>query len=150
RDVARAILDIAKAQYAPEEKEKSRYVMETSADDDEVDSMPSDEDEDSDVDAEPRIVEKTMGKKFTIENIGHVSMQVKSRTRPLELLSWATPTFKMENGKVMDASMVLSTMFQFVTRHVDQTGLKALLDMGVHFASQKLEGDEEEASGFFT
>lgn len=141
-DVAKAILDIIKAQYAPEDKGESRFRLETTRDDD---SEDEDEDEDDD-DSEPRIVAETVDKKFTIENVGQVSMQVKSRTRPLDVLSWAGPTFKVRNGEAVHSDMAATSLLRFVVRGDDHAGLKALLDMGIHFASQKLDGDEE-ASG---
>jgi hypothetical protein len=149
-DAARGVLDIAKAQYAPEDKEKSRYRMETDEDGD--DSYNSGDDEESDSDAEPRIVATAVDKKFTIENIGQVSMQVKSRTKPLQLLFRAAPSFKVDNaGKLYDLDNTSNlNLFRFVIKNDDLPGLKTLLDFGIHFASQKFDGeDEEEATGYF-
>jgi len=146
-EVASAILEIAKAQYAPEEKEKSHYRMEADDDEDENSEAEYSEEDDDD---EPRIVARAVGKTFTIDNIGQVSMQVKSRTRPLEMLFWDSPTFKIENGKVVDLAMTRMNLFRQVISADDPAGLKALLDLGVLYASQRLEGDEEEATGFLT
>jgi hypothetical protein len=150
-EVAKAVLDIAKAQYAPEDKEKSRYKMDTGSDDD-INSMP-DSEEESDEDDEPRIKATVVDKKFTIENIGQVSMQVKSRTRPIELLQWKVPTFKIANGKVKDedsADRNFWNLWRFVLESDNQTGLKTLLDFATELSTQKLDGDEEEASGWFS
>ena len=150
QEVANAILEIAQAQYVPAEKENKRFTMETSGEDSDDGSAEDDSDGDDDSDSEPRIVGKTIDKTFTIENIGQVSMQVKSRTRPLNLLLWTAPTFKMLNGQATDPDWSQISLLRFATRNDDRALLTWLIDMGVHFASQKLEGDEEEATGFFT
>lgn len=151
-DVAKAVLDIAEAQYCPAEKEAKRFHMENKNSDDDENSYDSEEDEDSDEDgdSEPRIVSRAVDKKFTVENIGQVSMQVKSRTRPLELLLWPCPTFKVDtSGKVIDCKT--TGLLQFVMSQDDQSGLRTLLDWGAHFASRKLQGDDdEEVTGRFT
>ena len=117
-------------------------------DDDDSTAEDSDMDDDDD-DDEPRIVAQAVDKKFTIENIGQVSMHVKSRTRPLELLLWPTPTFKDEKGKVPKLESTSRNLFRHVMAIDDLSGLKTLLDLGVLYSSQKLEGDDEEATGFF-
>ncbi|KAH8893115.1 ankyrin [Thozetella sp. PMI_491] len=149
-EVARAVLEIAMAQYAPEEKERVHFRMQTSTNDgggSEDEDEYSDGDSD-DSDGEPRIVSKAVDQKFTIDNIGQVSMQVKSRTRPSQLLEWAVPTFRVENGKITEVSQL--NLIQFVLSNDDHAGLKALLDMAIHFASQKLDGDDDLASGLFS
>ncbi|KAK0726889.1 hypothetical protein B0T26DRAFT_747278 [Lasiosphaeria miniovina] len=147
--VARAALDIAEAQYSPAEKENKRFHMEQSNrdgdDDEEYDSEEDDEDDDDD--SEPRIVSRNVDKKFTIDNIGQVSMQVKSRTRPLEMLLWNCQTFhtdKDSNAGKPIAACGTAGLLEFVMHHDDHAGLKTLLDWGEHFASRKLEGDEDE------
>jgi hypothetical protein len=157
-EVAKAILGIAKAQYSPDEKDASRYKMQTEdGDDEDYDSeedYESDED-DSDSDSgghnEVRIVTETMNKKFTIENIGQVSMQVKSKTRPIELLIWDAPSFKLVNGKATDYNLSKEKLFYYVIDRNDSTGLSVLLEMAAHCSGQKLKGDtDEESAGYFT
>jgi ankyrin repeat protein len=80
--VAKAILEIVRAQYKPaESKGTERYNMIES--DEEDSDVESDESED-----DLRIYKQIIDKQFTIENIGEVSTQVKSTTRPSEVLSW--------------------------------------------------------------
>jgi len=145
--VARAVLDIVEAQYSPVEKEDERFHMERS---DSEDSDEDSDDLDSDSDSEPRIVSRTVDKKFTIENVGEMSMQIKSRTRPLEVVLWSCPTFKIDSaGNVTNCKD--TGILRFVISNDDQAGLKTLLDWGVEFASHKLEGDDDqEASDLFT
>ncbi|KAK0624036.1 hypothetical protein B0T14DRAFT_428976 [Immersiella caudata] len=150
-EVARAILDIAEAQYSPYAKEAKRFHMENGGgdEDDDEDSCEDSEESDDD-DSEPRIVSRAVDKKFTVENIGQISMQVQSRTRPLELMLWGCPTFKADAaGKIVDCHEL--GLLRFVMFQDDQARLKTLLDWAAHFASRKLEGDdEEEATGLFS
>jgi hypothetical protein len=149
-EVARAILDIAEAQYSPDEEEAKRFHMDNDGDEDEdeCDSCEDSEESDDD-DSEPRIVSRAVDKKFTVENIGQISMQVKSRTRPLEFLLWNCPTFKLDGtDKTINTQ---SGLFRFAMSYDDQAKLKTLLGWAADFASRKLEGDdEEEATGVFT
>lgn len=149
-DVAAAILEIVLAQYSPEERDATRYKLDNG-------DAESDEDEtcesDADTDDEPKIVTEIVGKKFTIENIGQVSMQVKSTVKPLEVLTSRAQTFQMENGRASTATS-RQTLFNFVLDLDDQAGLKALIDMGTHFAGQKLvsggQEEEEDIGGRFS
>ncbi|KAK0702836.1 hypothetical protein B0H67DRAFT_676136 [Lasiosphaeris hirsuta] len=152
--VAKAVLDIVEAQYCPAEEVAQRFHMERCNSDDgdedqDYDSEGDEKDDDNDG-SEPRIVSRTVDKKFTVENIGQVSMQVKSRTRPLELLLWSCPTFKIDSvGEV--ANCRESGLLRFVMSQDDLAGFKILLGWGAYFASRKLPGDndEEEATGLF-
>jgi hypothetical protein len=140
-DVAKDILEIAKAQYTPEEKEKTQLQMQTFTSD-ETDSA---EESDSDSDSGPRIVARFVDRKFTMENVGQASMQVKSRTRPIEILDWLVPTFEIKNGKLAaDPNLPTMSLLRCVINSDDLAGLKALLDMAAYFVSQGLDGDEEE------
>ncbi|KAH6898608.1 hypothetical protein B0T10DRAFT_505216 [Thelonectria olida] len=140
-ETAWAILEIVKAQWSPADKEKVRFKMETHNDDDEEYS-----DEDSDGsgsdDNEPRIVSEKVDHKFTIDNIGQVSMQVKSQTKPLTVIEESVPTLKERDGKVI--KLRSTSLFIHVMSLDDNTGLKTLLDMAQHYAGQKFEGDDDE------
>ncbi|KAF2192505.1 ankyrin repeat protein [Zopfia rhizophila CBS 207.26] len=84
-DVARAIVEISYAQYQPvEEKEKARYRMGNEMENYDEDS----EDDDASDSSEIPVYRQIIDEKFTIENIGEVSMQVKSRTSPLSFIGW--------------------------------------------------------------
>jgi hypothetical protein len=93
-NVAKAVLEIAQAQYAPEEKPKTRYRLQAA---DEHEGYSDDDSESSDdesvhsADSHPRIVSQLVDAQFTIENVGQVSMKVNSRTKPLEMVGWASP-----------------------------------------------------------
>ncbi|KAK3372674.1 hypothetical protein B0H63DRAFT_564053 [Podospora didyma] len=154
--VARAMLDIAEAQYSPAEKEDKRFHMERSNSDDDDDDEDEcysgeEDDDDDDDDSEPRIVSRTVNTKFTIDNIGEISMQVQSRTRPLQLLLWNCLTFEVDNtGKVTTCGESPAGLLRFVISHDDHAGLKTVLDWAEHFASRKLKGDDDEAvTGLF-
>jgi len=85
-DIARAVLEIAHAQYAPEETtgnvKHSMHPVGEDGDDHQVDE--------DDV----RIYSEIVDDRFTIENIGEVQSQVKSSTTPLRLVSWNCPVWR--------------------------------------------------------
>ncbi|KAH7163089.1 hypothetical protein B0J13DRAFT_634299 [Dactylonectria estremocensis] len=150
-EVARAILEIVKAQWSPPDKEKVRFKMETHHEDDEEYS-----DEDSDAgtdDSEPRIISEIVAQNFTIDNIGQVSMQVKSQTKPLQVIAEMVPAFESKDGMFVFEELKQS-LFIHVMSKDDTPGLKALLDMAQHYAGQKFEGEDDEndepSSGSFT
>ncbi|KAH4038762.1 hypothetical protein HBH98_061440 [Parastagonospora nodorum] len=89
-DVARAILEIAHAQYAPEET--NGHVKHS--------MQPIDEDnDDSEVDDDDvQIYSEIVDNRFTIENIGEVQSQVKSNVKPLRLVSWNCPVWRFLEG----------------------------------------------------
>ncbi|KAF2721724.1 ankyrin [Polychaeton citri CBS 116435] len=80
-ELANVCLEIAHAQYCPPEKRGSnrRYRI----DNDEDEDM---DDDDADSDEEVRIASDIVDEQFTIDNIGEVSMQVKSGTSPYWIL----------------------------------------------------------------
>ncbi|KZL67095.1 ankyrin repeat protein [Colletotrichum tofieldiae] len=151
-DVASAILEIVMAQYAPEDQDATRYKLDTGHSDDGDDEDDETYESDADSTDDPKIISEIVDKKFTIENIGQVSMQVKSTVKPLEFLARNVHTFTIEDGKARSCKESNQTLFKFVLQHNDHAGLKALLDMASHFAGQKLvDGvpDEEETGGRF-
>lgn len=88
-EVAKALLEIAQVQYAPaEESGQSRYSLHAGDSDDE-----GDEDDTSigDGEDEIRVFHEIVDDKFTIENIGEVQSQVKSRYTALDVLGWNCP-----------------------------------------------------------
>ncbi|KAF2738451.1 ankyrin [Polyplosphaeria fusca] len=87
-DVAKAIIEISFAQYHPnDEKPATRYRI----DSDDVDEYDSD----SENEANPNdsqdipVLREIVDDKFTLENIGDVSTQVKSKTSPLTFLGFS-------------------------------------------------------------
>ncbi|KAJ4983396.1 hypothetical protein SVAN01_11131 [Stagonosporopsis vannaccii] len=83
-DLAKALLEIAQVQHAPEEKTgQSRYSLTAGGSDDEE----SDAEETDRI----RLFHEFIDDKFTIENIGEVQNQVKSKHTALDVLSWNSP-----------------------------------------------------------
>ncbi|KZL88206.1 ankyrin repeat protein [Colletotrichum incanum] len=147
-DVASAILEITMAQYAPEDQEATRYKLDTGHSDDDDDEDDETYESGADSTDDPKIISEIVDKKFTIENIGQVSMQVKSTVKPLEFLARNVHTFTIEDGKARSCKESNQTLFKFVLQHNDHAGLKALLDMASHFAGQKLvDGVPDEETG---
>jgi hypothetical protein len=91
-DVAKAILEVAQAQYVPEETAKTRYTMEAGDEESEYsdDSDCSDAESVLSSESRPRIYRQIVDAQFTIENIGEVSMKVNSRTKPIEMIGWGS------------------------------------------------------------
>jgi ankyrin repeat protein len=88
-DVARAVLEIAHAQYAPDEK---RGQVKHSI-------QPADEeDAGSDQNEDIQIYSEIVDNRFTVENIGEVQNQVKSNITPLKLASWTCPVHTFLEG----------------------------------------------------
>ncbi|KAK3906939.1 hypothetical protein C8A05DRAFT_40270 [Staphylotrichum tortipilum] len=131
-DVAKAILEIAQAQYVPEEKAKTRYTMEATDEYSEYsdDSDCSDQESVHSTESRPRIYRQIVDAQFTIENIGEVSMKVNSRTKPLEIINWGSH-------------------LRTVISDNDMKGLKFLLDVCERWGTQKSDLDEE-GSSFYT
>ncbi|KAF2818991.1 ankyrin [Ophiobolus disseminans] len=84
-DVAKAILEIAHAQYAPEEKVGAKHTLQAREEDDE--SASGD-------DADFEIYAEIVDDRFTVENIGEVQNQVKSNITPLKMMSWYCPVYR--------------------------------------------------------
>lgn len=88
-NVARAIVQISFAQYHPETKEeKARYRM-----GDDVDEYDEDSIDDNGSDDVP-VYKEIIDDRFTIDNIGEVSTQVKSKTSPVTFISWSCSAWK--------------------------------------------------------
>ncbi|TPX15381.1 uncharacterized protein E0L32_004361 [Thyridium curvatum] len=140
-DVARAILEIAKAQYVPEDEKKERFRLKRNDDYDCSDGSDCEYYEGEG--DEPSIHREEVVTHFTIENVGEVVMQVKSRTKPLEMLSWGCPSFTVRDGKVENLHFGSYSLFRAVIQRNDHAGLKFLLDTGAHYTAQKLDQDDE-------
>ncbi|KAK7719672.1 hypothetical protein SLS64_001851 [Diaporthe eres] len=135
-DVAQAILEIAQAQYVPEERPVTRYRMQTSEEEDEEDEDDSMSDDD-----EPRIYGQIVDDQFTIENVGQVSMQVKSRVKPLKMLDWTFPTLQSDDGRHRFTGG--RTLLEHVISNDDRKGLKYYYDLTVYFSDRDEDKDDE-------
>jgi ankyrin repeat protein len=96
-DVAKAVLEIAHAQYAPDDKKgQVKHSI-----------QPADEEDDeSDGNDDFHIYSEIVDDRFTVENIGEVHNQVKSNVTPLVLASWPCPVhnFLEGNDSILHAS----------------------------------------------
>ncbi|KAF2023873.1 ankyrin [Setomelanomma holmii] len=102
-DVARAVLEIAHAQYAPEEnKGQAKHSIQALSEDDD-ESSQSDEDD-------IQIYSEIVDDRFTVENIGEIQHQVKSNVTPLQMISWNCPVHRfLEDDDPSVPSYVPST-----------------------------------------
>lgn len=148
-DVARAILEIVKAQWSAPDKDEVRYRMKQEQRDDDEECY-SDEDDSEESDSEPQIVSQVVDKNFTIDDLGQVSMQVKSHTTPVQHLCENVATFQIKNGKASKDQWVAQTLFQHVMKTDDVAGFKALLDMAQHFSEERSSSDDDAANFKFT
>lgn len=136
-DLAKAVLEIAQAQYSPPEKTKTRYTMNKSGEVDDDD----DEDDDSCSDTSgPRIVGEAVNDQFTIETIGQVSMQVESHTLPVSLLKGRTAGINnwMNRQAYVSGEDTWDPLMHAVKTN-DLKLLKFVLDMGERFGSLQLD-----------
>ncbi|EXA52954.1 hypothetical protein FOVG_00985 [Fusarium oxysporum f. sp. pisi HDV247] len=138
-DLARALLEIVKAQWSPPKKDKVRFRMEAGNEDEEYESDSDGSDNSSE--NEPRIVSEKVQDKFTIDDIGHVSMEVESHTKPLQIICESVPSWLIEKEKVVYRYQKRS-LFVHTFDTNDTTGLKLLLDLAQHYSGQKFEGDD--------
>lgn len=143
-DVAKAILEIIQAQWAPKEEKTKRYKM--TKDEDEGSGEDSEDDSDNDG---PNIYEEIVDDQFTIDNIGQLSMQVKSQVTPINWISQNFSTFAMRNGKIHDPRTPESLM-AFALRHNDNERFKFLLDLSIYYAAHRPDTEnDDESSKFF-
>jgi hypothetical protein len=97
-EVARAIVEISFAQYQPPEEEQPKTYRIGDDDDDNAS-------ESSDVPVYSEITDD----KFTIENIGEVATQVKSKISPLAFMSWPSPVGKYAEYFLADKKLTCGT-----------------------------------------
>lgn len=92
-DVAKAILEIAQAQYAPEEKKgQPKHSLQ---------EYDSDDESTGDRNEHFYIFAEIIDDRFTIENIGEAQSQVKSNITPLQMMSWPCPISQFfEDGDI--------------------------------------------------
>jgi hypothetical protein len=146
-EVAKAILEIVKAQWTPQDKDDVRYKLQGGGSDDELDE---DEYSDADTDnSEPRIVSEKVDKNFTIDNIGQVSMQVTSHVKPLSVITDSYMSLVERDGILKSQST--QSLFAHCLKVDDASGLKFLLDLAQHWAGDKDDRDDgDETNGVFT
>lgn len=136
-DVAWRIAEIAHAQYSPPDEEKKLYRLDMrSAIDDEASCLGSDDESYSDSE-EPRIVSRTVDDKFTIDNIGEISMQVKSQTKAIDFIQFTCNAFAVKDGVPDPKTYHLTNVFTFFIQNKGQmAAFKKFLNMCIHFGGK--------------
>lgn len=138
---AKAILEIIRAQWSAPEKEKVRYKMQSREEDEEDEE---EEDDEGESDNELRIVSETIDQAFTIDDIGKVSMQVKSHTRPIDVIRAQAPGIvKKKDGSIQFGATL--SLFVHVINDEDTAGLKVLLGLVSDYEQTETTGDEDES-----
>ncbi|RYP91396.1 hypothetical protein DL770_002441 [Monosporascus sp. CRB-9-2] len=138
---AKAILEIAQAQWAPKEEEKARYRMTRNEDADSYES-------ESESDDEPEVYKEIVKDQLTIDNIGQVSTQVKSDVLATALINWVVPTFVMLPDGTVKRNKGSQNLLTFAMTENDTERFKFLVEVEIHYASQTPES--EGTSRFFT
>jgi ankyrin repeat protein len=106
-ELAKALLEIAQIQYAPEEKSgQSKYSLHAGDLDGEDDVSVSNGGD------EIRLFHEVVDDKFTIENIGEVQSQVKSRHTALDILAWNCPV-----SRFLEEDDVSTSVLDYSTHH---------------------------------
>jgi hypothetical protein len=154
-DAAKAIVEISKAQYVPKEVAKERYSMvQEDSEDDSNDDCESNSDE---LNVQAEIMKDT----FTIENIGEVSLQVKSDVSPLAMIQWNFDPVRFINGGAITLTAPqkeqviwhlcggFRSLFAFAITKDDLKLLNLLIDLSSRQSTRKDE-DDEVASSFFS
>lgn len=132
-DVAWAIVEIAHAQYSPPEEEKKLYQLETGGD-----GSDTEEYSDGDGDDEIRLVSKTLDKTFTIDNIGEVSLSVKSQQKALDFIHWRCNIFEVRDGVPDFTTCEILTPWSFFIKNGRASeAFKRYLAMCIHFGGRK-------------
>ena len=126
-DVAKAILEIAKAQFEPDtEAKRERYSIAPLGYDYD-DSIHSDEasvEGDDDI----RVFREIVDEEFTIENIGEISLQVKSKVTPLQFLKWTSPD--LQDSAADERESTNMSLFAYAILTDNLKLLKFLIDLG--------------------
>ena len=140
-DTAKAILEIVQAQWSPTDEEKARFKM-SKFEDEEHSYQDS---EASDSGSEPEIYKEIINEQYTIDNIGQVSMQVKSNILPSAVLEWKVPTFALRDDEVK--KLYTQSLLNFSISENDSQRFSFLLDM--HKLFVKKSEDEDDSSKLY-
>jgi ankyrin repeat protein len=132
-DVAELIMEIAEAQYAPPPAPNARqYHI-----DDDVDSDDEGSDNDS-VDAEVRVTSEVIDDQLTVEDIGIVSLFVKTNVKPETLIYWSELTVHPHHRSAPPTSEP-GNLIETALLHENPRLLPFLLDLSEKTAT-KIEG----------
>ncbi|KAK6433106.1 hypothetical protein LTR95_010723 [Oleoguttula sp. CCFEE 5521] len=103
-DLAKLIMEITEAQYVLPGSDQQRHYRLNGDDDNESDESASDDDASDS--AGPAITSDVVDDTFTIENVGEISIQVKSHVKPLNVLNGRFPAEEVLKTKA-DASRTI-------------------------------------------
>ena len=127
-ELGSAIMEIAKAQYLPADDAKRHHYGVNGAEGSEYDSDNDDDD------SEVALYSEIIDDEFTVENVGEVSTQVKSRVTPLAMLRWNAPVADFMGMFPASASTISSSNMDTCT------DLAVLLGGPLRSASQTGDG----------
>ena len=131
-ELASMIMNIAEAQYSPPEPPSARHYRV----DNDLDS--DDHDIDEGEDAEMHIVSEAVDDQLTIEDIGTVSLSVKSDVRPEAMIYWSHQGLHAWHAPAPSADAAGNLIETALARN-DTQALSALLDLSDEFAA-RLDG----------
>lgn len=146
QDVARAVVEIAQAQYQPENdpSKRKQWRLESSDEDHSYDT----DSESGDVtdDDSPRIFSQIVSNNFTIDNVAAVSDSVKSDVLPLTMIQWTCKANWFRNDDCQDELGESTTLMTYSIREDDMLLLKFLLKVGAE-QTAFFAGDEPTTYG---
>ncbi|KAM3416213.1 hypothetical protein BST61_g7819 [Cercospora zeina] len=139
-ELASAMMEVAAAQYQPVDKtENRRYKI----DGGDSDHGSEDDSECSDAALYSEIVDED----FTVENVGEVSMQVKSRNPPLIMLLWEAPVADFLGGPLRSSPANSSGFSYFGPRRQHTMAGKRTNSGSLKASSQYLSAEKLEVVG---
>ncbi|KAI0970115.1 ankyrin repeat protein [Xylaria arbuscula] len=136
-ETAKAVLEIIQAQWSQTEEEKARFKMSKPEDEESYDESGPEDSGD-----EPEIFKEIFNDQFTIDNIGQVSMQVKSHVLPSNFISRFAPTFVRQGDQAEKTDFDSKNLLTFAMTQNDSHLFAFLLDMHTRFANNPREDDE--------
>jgi ankyrin repeat protein len=152
--LATVIMEIAQAQYVPEDAPvKKHYRLDGG-----VREYWSEDSDGSEVggDDEIRLYSELVDQQFTVETIGQVSTQVKSKVKPLTLLEKAFPAHKFIDTPPSPAASTPEpckeswSLIQYALHKEDVTLLRYLLQLGEQYLRIESQNDEDGPKTFYT
>jgi len=158
--LATVIMEIAQAQYVPDDVvERKRY---------KIDANRSDDDSEQEDDEEIHLYGELVDQEFTIETIGQVSMQVKSKVKPLSLLRQRfqaglvvgrTPGSESEKAKAEESKEFSPeigevsnawSLIEYALYQEDVKLLRYLVQLGEQYIRVETQADDGGPKHFFT
>lgn len=143
-ELATIMMEIAQAQYVPPDAPKrERHRLAGFEDDDE---------ENANADADVHIISELVDETFTIETVGQVSTQTKSRVLPVTMLHWWSPMDVANDGRTSpsrSSAPAPTTLMQFAVHFRDEDLLEYLISLGEKYTKLASAADAEDATNFF-